>query len=348
MSGRTPRTSNSSSGRGRDRRRRGASSATRPTPPANWRADAEPLDDWMARRGVVGAGGLDTRALTTASASSGMPHGVIAHAADGRFDLDALVARARGWTGLVGADLADEASRPRAVRLGEGAWAWPDGYAAAARPRFRVVLVDYGVKRNIAALAGRRGRGGRGSCRPTTPAEAILARRPRRRPCSPTVPGDPAATAARLGARGPRAGRQRRAGVRHLPRPPDAGPGAWAASTAKMDQGHHGANHPVKDLATGKVEIVSMNHGFTVDRASLPAAPRRDPRLAVRRQQRRAGAGRPAGVLGAASPGGLARAGGFLATCSSASRQLMARAPAAAGVAPDVRHRARFRPCRGR
>ncbi len=238
-----------------------------PTAPANWRA-SESIDGWLVRRGVVAMSGLDTRALTVRIRERGMPHAVIAHPPDGRFDLDALVARARGWNGMAGADLAAEASGASPRDWREGPWRWPEGYAAAAEPRFRVVLVDYGVKRNIARSLAAVGAAVR-IVPAATPAADILAAAPDGVVLS-NGPGDPAATAARLGGQ-----------VRALA---DSGVPvlgvclghqllalSLGGATIKMEQGHHGANHPVKDLATGKVEVVSMNHGFTVDRARLPA-----------------------------------------------------------------------------
>jgi len=237
-----------------------------PTPPANWRADSN-LDTWLIRRGIVGLSGIDTRALTRRIREQGMPHGVIAHAPNGLFDIEAMAARAAAWAGLNGADLALPASCPQPFDWSEGLWSWPEGYAKPVSSGLHVVVVDYGVKRNILrALAST---GARVSVVPAqTTAEEILARKPDGVVLS-NGPGDPAAT-------GVYAAPQ----IRTLA---DSGVPlmgiclghqmlalALGAKTRKMDQGHHGANHPVQDLATGKVEIVSMNHGFTVDRESLP------------------------------------------------------------------------------
>jgi len=246
---------------------RGAVFRDLPTPPANWRAD-QSLDGWMKSRGVVGLSGVDTRALTRLIREQGMPHGVVAHDPEGRFDLDALVARAREWSGLVGLDLAKEASCLQPFVYDEGLWTWPEGYARAGEPKFEVVVVDYGVKRNI--LRALTSVGARATVVPaSTTAEEILARNPDGVLLS-NGPGDPAAT-----------GEYAVPEIRKLV---DSGKPvfgiclghqmlarALGARTVKMDQGHHGANHPVKDVTTGKVEIVSMNHGFTVDRESLPA-----------------------------------------------------------------------------
>jgi carbamoyl-phosphate synthase small subunit len=245
---------------------RGAIFRDLPTPPANWRADAD-LPGWMARRGVVGLAGVDTRALTRSIREHGMPHAVIAHHPEGRFDLDALVAQAKAWGGLEGLDLAKEASCLQPFVYDEGLWTWPEGYAKPGTPKYEVVVVDYGVKRNI--LRALTSVGARATVVPaSTSAEEILARKPHGVLLS-NGPGDPAATGeyavpmiqGLLGAGLPVFGICLGHQMLSL---------ALGAKTVKMEQGHHGANHPVKDLTTGKVEIVSMNHGFTVDRESLP------------------------------------------------------------------------------
>ncbi|HEX6865989.1 MAG TPA: glutamine-hydrolyzing carbamoyl-phosphate synthase small subunit [Caulobacteraceae bacterium] len=245
---------------------RGAIFRDVPTDPANWRSGSD-LDGWMKRRGVVGLAGVDTRALTRTIREKGMPHGVIAHAPDGEFDIDALVAKARAWEGIVGLDLAKDASCLQPFEWREGLWSWPEGYAKPVQDKYEVVVVDYGVKRNI--LRSLASIGAKVTVVPaSTSAEDILARNPDGVLLS-NGPGDPAAT-----------GEYAVPEIRKLV---DSGKPvfgiclghqmlalALGAKTVKMDQGHHGANHPVKDLTTGKVEIVSMNHGFTVDRDSLP------------------------------------------------------------------------------
>ena len=238
-----------------------------PTGPANWRADSD-LAGWMARRGVIGLAGVDTRALTRRIRERGMPHAVIAHDPQGRFDLEALVAKARQWNGLVGLDLAKDASCLQPFTYGEGLWNWPEGYAQPApEAKFEVVVMDYGIKRNI--LRALTSVGARATVVPAaTSAEDVLARKPQGILLS-NGPGDPSATGAYA--------------VPEIRKLVESGVPvfgiclghqmlslALGARTVKMDQGHHGANHPVKDLTTGKVEIVSMNHGFTVDRDSLP------------------------------------------------------------------------------
>ncbi|WP_122466121.1 glutamine-hydrolyzing carbamoyl-phosphate synthase small subunit [Brevundimonas lutea] len=259
-------------GGGSETAARGAIFRDLPTDPANWRAtpgEGGTLDGWMTRRGVVGLAGVDTRALTAAIRDNGAPHAVIAHDPEGRFDLEALVAKARAWTGLVGLDLARDASTLQAFDWDEGVWDWPEGYPRVDAAGKSVVVIDYGVKRNILrALAST---GAKITVVPaSTTAEEVLARNPDGVVLS-NGPGDPAATGEYA--------------VPEIKKLVDSGKPlmgiclghqmlalALGAKTVKMDQGHHGANHPVKDLTTGKVEIVSMNHGFTVDRDSLPDA----------------------------------------------------------------------------
>jgi carbamoyl-phosphate synthase small subunit len=237
------------------------------TAPSSWRASGD-LDSWLERRGVVGLSGVDTRALTRRIRERGMPQGVVAHRPDGRFDLDALVSQARTWNGIGGGDLAVAASGRQVFEWDEGLWRWPDGSEGATGAARHVVVVDYGTKRNILrALAAT---GSRVTVVPArTPAAEILKLAPDGVVLS-NGPGDPAATAKWAG---PEIRALVESGV------PVFGiclghqllALALGGVTSKMDQGHHGANHPVKDLATGEVEIVSMNHGFTVAREGLPA-----------------------------------------------------------------------------
>jgi carbamoyl-phosphate synthase small subunit len=237
------------------------------TDPSNYRATRQ-LDQWLKARGVIGLAGIDTRALTSLIREKGMPNAVIAHAPDGRFDLDALRQEARDWPGLVGMDLVPMVTSGQRFTWDETPWEWGKGYGRQSAPQFHVVAIDYGIKRNILRLLAANG------CKVTvvpakTSAADIMALKPDGVFLS-NGPGDPAAT-----------GEYAVPVIRQII---DSGMPTFGiclghqmlgiavgATTSKMHQGHHGANHPVKDLTTGKVEITSMNHGFAVDRATLPA-----------------------------------------------------------------------------
>jgi carbamoyl-phosphate synthase small subunit len=238
-----------------------------PTDASSWRATQE-LGPWLAARGRIGMGGVDTRRLTRAIRQQGAPHVALSYDPDGNFDIAALVQQARDFGGLVGLDLAKDVTCAQSYHWNEMRWAWPDGYAPQTAPRHKVVAIDYGAKRNILRCLASAG------CDVTVlPASAtaqdVLAHSPDGIFLS-NGPGDPAAT-----------------GVYAVPMIKDILAQtdlpvfgiclghqmlalALGAQTVKMNHGHHGANHPVKDIETGKVEITSMNHGFTVDSQTLP------------------------------------------------------------------------------
>ena len=239
-----------------------------PTEPSNWRA-AEALAPWLARRGRIGIGGVDTRRLTRAIRHQGAPHVALEHNPAGEFDIAALVAEARSFPGLVGCDLARDVTCAQSYRWDEMKWAWPDGYTRREGPGPNVVAIDYGAKRNILRSLATAG------CDvtvlpATATAQDVLDLNPDGLFLT-NGPGDPAATGAyavpmirevldRSGmpVMGVCLGHQMLAL-------------ALGARTIKMNHGHHGANHPVKDTESGRVEITSMNHGFTVDTQSLPS-----------------------------------------------------------------------------
>ena len=238
------------------------------TDPSNYRA-AGHLDAWLKSRGIIAMSGIDTRALTAWIREHGAPNAVIAHDPSGNFDIEALKAKARDWHGLLDLDLAKDASSGQSSEWRQKPWVWNEGLSDATDDdhQFHIVALDYGVKRNILRLFS--GLGAKVTVMPaTTSAEEILAHDPDGVFLS-NGPGDPAATGAYA--------------VPTIRALVDSGIPifgiclghqmlalALGGRTVKMHQGHHGANHPVKDHTTGKVEIVSMNHGFAVDSASLP------------------------------------------------------------------------------
>jgi len=236
------------------------------TDPSNYRASRH-LDQWLKARGIVGLSGIDTRALTALIRSKGMPNAVIAHARNGQFDLNALKEEARAWPGLEGMDLVPMVTSAQRYTWDETPWQWEKGFGRADKPEFNVVAIDYGVKRNILRLLA--GEGCKVTVVPaTTSADDILAMKPDGIFLS-NGPGDPAETG--------------KYAVPVIKQVIESGIPtfgiclghqmlglALGGKTVKMHQGHHGANHPVKDMTTGKVEITSMNHGFAVDKTTLP------------------------------------------------------------------------------
>ncbi len=238
------------------------------TDPSNYRA-CRHLDEWLKARGIVGLSGVDTRALTAWIRENGAPNAVIAHDPNGVFDIEALKAEAAAWSGLEGLDLAKVASSGQSSRWTQTPWVWNEGYGELddAKASHHVVALDFGVKRNILRLFA--GLDCKVTVMPATAtAEEVLAQKPDGIFLS-NGPGDPAAT-----------GEYAVPVIQELITTDIPMFGiclghqmlglALGGKTEKMHQGHHGANHPVKDYTTGKVEIVSMNHGFAVDAKSLP------------------------------------------------------------------------------
>ena len=235
------------------------------TKASNWRSKND-LDVWLENRGIIGLSGIDTRALTSFIRDNGMLNGVIAHSKDGIFEVDDLIRKAKIWKGLVKSDLATKSSTNQSFSWDKGQWIWPNGYKNKKGIK-SVVVIDYGVKRNILrnlVSAGLKVT----VVSSSLSASEILSLGPDGVVLS-NGPGDPEAT-----------------GIKAIPVIQDIISAnipvlgiclghqmlalALGAKTIKMSQGHHGANHPVKDYTTNKVEIVSMNHGFAVDANSLP------------------------------------------------------------------------------
>ncbi|HWW57119.1 MAG TPA: glutamine-hydrolyzing carbamoyl-phosphate synthase small subunit [Sphingopyxis sp.] len=245
----------------------GAITRELPTAPSNFRS-VQTLPEWMTEQGVIGLAGIDTRALTRRIRDAGAPNGVIAHSPDGKFDIDELLAKARGWAGLEGMDLAKAVSRTDTGDWTGGAWTLGHGYATEeGGERPHVVAIDYGAKDNIFRNLVKAG--ARVTVVPATASlDEVLGHQPAGVFLS-NGPGDPAATGdyavpviqglleRDVPIFGICLGHQM-LGI------------AAGAKTVKMHQGHRGANHPVQRAEDGVVEITSMNHGFAVDAATLP------------------------------------------------------------------------------
>jgi carbamoyl-phosphate synthase small subunit len=237
------------------------------TEPANWRSTAS-LDAWLKKRNVPGIAGVDTRSLTLKIRNKGAQSAALFYPENGKFDLDALQAATKAWPGLEGMDLAKEVTCKAPYTWDKSVWEWPAGTRAVSGKRRKVVAVDYGAKRNILRCLVAAG------CDvtvvpATTTAKEILDLKPEGVFLS-NGPGDPAATASYA--------------VPAIKDVLDAGiplfgiclghqllAQALGGKTYKLARGHRGANQPVKDLSTGRVEITSQNHGFAVDADSLPA-----------------------------------------------------------------------------
>ncbi len=234
--------------------------------PSNYRSLGA-LDRWLKSHNIPAVAGIDTRALTNLIREKGMPHGVIANAGAGALDHASLLKQAKSFPGLEGLDLAKDVSARQTYKWNQTEWAWNKGYGVEAQTSWRATVIDYGVKRNILRLLA-----SKGADITVVPANASLDEVLRNDPHGVLLsngPGDPAATGEYA--------------IPTIKGVVDRGVPVFGiclghqmlglslgAKTKKMAQGHHGANHPVKDLETGKVEIVSMNHGFTVDRDTLP------------------------------------------------------------------------------
>lgn len=236
------------------------------TNPSNYRS-SQHLNDWLKERGIIAISGIDTRALTNLIREKGLANCVIAHSKDGKFDFEDLKKRAQEWSGLEGLDLAKTVGHGQANPWSEKPWVWNEGYSNSADQQYHVVALDFGVKRNILRLMA--GLGCKVTIMPATAsADEVLAHKPDGIFLS-NGPGDPAAT-----------GEYSVKTIQDILKTDVPVFGiclghqmlalALGAKTTKMHQGHHGANHPVKDHTTDKVEIVSMNHGFAVDAESLP------------------------------------------------------------------------------
>jgi len=238
-----------------------------PTEPSNWRS-LENLSDWLKRYNLMGMGGVDTRRLTRAIRLLGAPHVALAHNSDGVFNTSKLIQKAKNFSGLESLDLAKKVTCQQTYKWDEMRWAWPEGFVRQNQAQHKVVAIDYGAKRNILRCLASAG------CDLTvlpasSSADEVLAHKPEGVFLS-NGPGDPAAT-----------GKYAVPMIQYLLKNTDLPifgiclghqmlALALGAKTIKMSHGHHGANHPVRDQSSGKVEITSMNHGFAVDAQTLP------------------------------------------------------------------------------
>ena len=238
-----------------------------PTQPSNWRS-LEHLSDWLKKYNLLAMGGVDTRRLTRTIRMLGAPHVALAHNSNGVFDTADLIKKAKSFSGLEGLDLAKKVTCQQSYKWDEMRWAWPKGFERQKQAKHKVVAIDYGAKRNILRCLSSAG------CEVTvlpasSSADEVLAHKPEGIFLS-NGPGDPAAT-----------GKYAVPVIEQLLKNTDLPifgiclghqmlALALGAKTIKMSHGHHGANHPVKEHKSGKVEITSMNHGFAVDAQTLP------------------------------------------------------------------------------
>ncbi len=237
------------------------------TQPSNWRA-AQPLDAWLRSYNLPGISGVDTRALTARIRDLGAPQGVILHAPDGNFDVAALRREAAAWPGLDGMDLAKDVTCLQSYQWTQSRWALDDGYSEVSAPKHHVVAIDYGAKHNILRCLASL------SCKVTVmpasvTAEEVLAQAPDGVFLS-NGPGDPAATGVYAVPTLQKLLERKDLPIFGICLGHQLLARALGAQTEKMHLGHRGANHPVKNLANGRVEITSQNHGFVVKPESFP------------------------------------------------------------------------------